>query len=143
MHTGVRCTLAPMPAELEERFIGLPVDDYGDGLLVVHAKTHKARRRGLSRLDALAPELALHIPQCPAVHTFGMRFALDLIWLRTDGTVVRVDRNVVPRRMRFCASARSVVETVAGQADAFLAAGVGDPKRPKVRDGRASEPPAA
>jgi hypothetical protein len=30
--------------------------------------------------------------------------------------------------MRVCARARSVIETVAGQADAFLAAGVGAPE---------------
>ncbi len=111
---------------LEKRFEGLPVAEYDDGLVVVQAQTHRARRKGLSRLDALDPDHALHIPQCPAVHTFGMRFALDLIWLRTDGTVVRVDRDVAARRMRFCLRARSVVETVAGRADAFRAAGVGD-----------------
>ncbi len=114
-----------MPAELEERFVGLPIHQQAGELVVVEAKTHKARRRGLARLDALRPEHALLIPQCPAVHTFGMRFALDLIWLRKDGTVARVDRHVRPRRMRLCPRARSVVETVAGQADAFAAAGVG------------------
>jgi uncharacterized membrane protein (UPF0127 family) len=53
-----------------------------------------------------------------------MRFALDLIWLGKDGRVVRVDRSVPPSRMRICTRARSVVETLAGQADAFLAAGL-------------------
>ena len=54
-----------------------------------------------------------------------MRFDLDLIWLRRDGSVARVDRDVGPWRMRLCLRARSVVETLAGQADAFVAAGVG------------------
>jgi len=115
-----------MPADLEERFAGLPVTEHRDGLAVVQAQTHSSRRRGLARLDALAPDHALHIPHCPAVHTFGMRFALDLIWLRKDGSVARVDRDVGARRMRFCPRARSVVETVAGQADSFVAAGVGE-----------------
>ena len=113
-----------MPAQLEERFAGLPTTEYEGGLVVVEARTHRARRRGLSRLGALAPEHALHIPQCPAVHTIGMRFALDLIWLRGDGQVVRVDRNVRPWRIRLCRRARSVIETNSGRADAFLAAGV-------------------
>jgi hypothetical protein len=116
-----------MPADLEERFTGLPVAEHAGGLVVIEAQTHKSRRRGLSRLDELAPDHALHIPQCPAVHTFGMRFALDLIWLAKDGSVVRIDRDVGPRRMRLCARAKSVVETVAGRADAFVAAGVGAP----------------
>jgi hypothetical protein len=41
--------------------------------------------------------------------------------------VVRVDRDVPPRRMRTCMRARSVVEVAAGRADAFLAAGLADP----------------
>jgi uncharacterized membrane protein (UPF0127 family) len=68
------------------------------------------------------PDVALHIPRCRSVHTFGMRFALDLIWLGADGGVVRVDRVVPPRRLRSCRAARSVVEVAAGRADDFLAA---------------------
>ena len=117
--------LRAMPAQLQARFAGLPVTEPGDGLVVIEAQTHKSRRRGLSRLESLDPAHALHIPQTPGVHTFGMRFALDLIWLDGRGHTVRVDRDVPPRRMRLCLRARSVVETNAGQADAFLAAGVG------------------
>jgi uncharacterized membrane protein (UPF0127 family) len=108
----------------DPRFDGLPRRELRDGRVVIEAQTRRSRRRGLAKLDLLGPEQALHIPQCPAVHTFGMRFALDLIWLAKDGTVVRVDRDVPRGRMRICARARSVIETVAGQADAFLAAGL-------------------
>ena len=48
-----------------------------------------------------------------------MRFPLDLIWLGKDGQVVRVDPAVPPRRLKFCAKARSVVEANAGTADAL------------------------
>lgn len=63
-----------------------------------------------------------------------MRFALDLIWLDKGGAVVRVDRAVPPRRLRLCVRARSVVETVAGNADAFVSGGVGTgaPRRPAI-----------
>ncbi|MDQ6835627.1 MAG: DUF192 domain-containing protein [Actinomycetota bacterium] len=112
-------------AELDDRFGELPISKLGAGLWVIEARTHKSRRRGLSHLDVLPADHGLHIPQTPSVHTFGMRFALDLIWLAKDGAVVRVDRGVQPRRIRVCLSARSVVETMAGQSDAFLAAGLG------------------
>jgi uncharacterized membrane protein (UPF0127 family) len=52
---------------------------------------------------------ALHIPRCRSVHTFGMRFALDLVWLDADGRVVRVDRGVPPWRVRRCRAARGGV----------------------------------
>ena len=112
-------------AELDQRFRGLPVTDLPDGLRLIEARSRRSRRRGLSRLDTLPPDVALHIPGTPSVHTFGMRFSLDLIWLRKDGTVARVDRNIGPRRVATCLKARSVVETTAGAADRFLTAGVG------------------
>jgi uncharacterized protein len=112
--------------QLDERFHDLAVTELPEGLRVLKARSRKSRRLGLARLDALAPGYALHIPQTPSVHTFGMRFALDLIWLRKDGGVARVDRDVGPRKLKFCGGARSVVETRAGDADAFIAAGVGE-----------------
>ncbi|MGH2858122.1 MAG: DUF192 domain-containing protein [Solirubrobacteraceae bacterium] len=106
----------------DDRFRGLPQRGLAGGLVVIEARTHRSRRRGLSRLDALPERHALHIPGTPSVHTFGMRFALDLVWLARDGAVVRVDHAVAPRRLRTCLRARSVVETRAGEGDAFHAA---------------------
>ena len=80
--------------------------------------------KGLARLDAMPERLALHIPRCRSVHTFTMRFPLDLIWLDKAGNVVRVDPNVPPRRLKLCFEARSIVEANAGTADRFVAAGL-------------------
>jgi uncharacterized membrane protein (UPF0127 family) len=113
-----------MSAEHLKRFEGLPRQTLSDGRIVVEAATHTAKRRGLAKLDALPPDLAMHFPKCTAIHTFGMRFPLDLIWLARDGSLVRVDRDVAPKRMRTCRQAASVVETLSGEADAFLAAGL-------------------
>lgn len=103
----------------------LPSHPLAGGLTLARADTRSQRARGLARLDSMPPTSALHLPRCRSVHTFGMRFDLDLIWLDTRGSPVRVDRAVTPRRMRTCLTARSVVETNAGEADAFLAAGLG------------------
>lgn len=105
------------------RFDGLPAHELGDHRVVV-ASTRAARMRGLARLDALPEGTALHIPRCRSVHTFTMRFPLDLIWLDAEGRPVRVDRGVPARRMKGCRRARSVVECDAGAADGFLAAGL-------------------
>ena len=113
-----------MSAPGSERFDGLPRRELAGGRVVIEAATGRSRRLGLARLDALAPDQALHIPKCPAVHTFTMRFALDLIWLDRNGGVVRVDRDVAPNRMRICTRAKSVVETLAGEADGYLQSGL-------------------
>ena len=107
----------------ERRLGRLPARELRDGLRVHDARGLRARRRGLGGLAELPAERALRL-RCRAVHTFTMCFALDLIWLGPDGAVVRVDRDVPPRRHRGCARARAVVETRAGWADRFISAGV-------------------
>ena len=91
------------------------------GLRVYEACSPRARALGLAFIDRIPPGNALHICRCRRVHTFGMRFELDLIWLDAGGAVVAVDLRVAPRRMRSCISARSVLETRAGEAERFLA----------------------
>ncbi|HVH20321.1 MAG TPA: DUF192 domain-containing protein [Myxococcota bacterium] len=107
----------------ERRLGRLPASDLGDGLCVHEARGMNARRRGLGGLRSLPEDRALRL-RCRAVHTFTMRFALDLIWLDREGGVIRVDRDVPPRCHRGCAGARAVVETRAGCADRFIRAGV-------------------
>lgn len=63
------------------------------------------RLRGL----AFAPPAVLLIERCRSVHTFGMRYPLDLYWLAGE-RIVRVDHGVPPRRVRTCLRARSVLE---------------------------------
>ena len=106
------------------RLDGLPGRDLPGGLRIAEAHTRAARLKGLAKLDAMPATVALHIPKCWSVHTFTMRFPLDLIWLARDGSVVRVDENVPPRRLRTCVRARSVVECNAGAARAFVDAGL-------------------
>ncbi|MBO0767405.1 MAG: DUF192 domain-containing protein [Solirubrobacterales bacterium] len=104
---------------LDKRFDGLPTRELAGGLTLIDAKTHKSRRRGLGGLESLPPEQALQIPTS-SVHTFSMKFPLDLIWLSRDGTVVRVDREIPRGKMRACFKAKSVIEVAAGHADAFV-----------------------
>ena len=101
----------------------LPAVDLGGGLRLHEARGMAARRRGLGGLDDLPADRALWL-RARAVHTFTMRFPLDLVWLGRDGAVVRVDRGVPPRRHAACWGARTVVETRAGAADRFISAGV-------------------
>ena len=78
-----------------------------NGVDLVIARSPVARLRGLIGRSG---DVALLLPRCRSVHTFGMRFALDLVWLDGAGRVVRIDRGVRPWRVRSCRAARSVLE---------------------------------
>lgn len=54
------------------------------------ATTGRQRRRGLRGRDGL--EGALVIPRCRWVHTFGVRFPIDVAYVDEDGVVVKVVR---------------------------------------------------
>ena len=54
---------------------------------------------GLMGRRPLGPEEALLLDPCRAIHTWFMRFPLDLIFLDADQRVVRLVRNVKPWRM--------------------------------------------
>ena len=79
------------------------------------AATVRARLMGLAGLRA-PPPCGLLLLRTRSVHTFGMRFALDLVWLDARGRVVRVDAAVPPRRLRSCRAARAVIELPVGEA---------------------------
>ena len=64
---------------------------------------------------------ALLIPRCRSVHTFGMRFTLDLIWLDGLGGVLALDERVPPRRVRSVRAAAAVIETAAGSGEQLAA----------------------
>jgi hypothetical protein len=56
----------------------------------------------------------LWIVPCEAVHTFRMRFALDLVFVDRKLRVKKVKSNVLPGRVAACLSAHSVIELAAG-----------------------------
>jgi uncharacterized protein len=72
------------------------------------------RRKGLLGRDGLAAGEGLWIVPCESVHTFGMRFPIDLIYLDRDRKVKKVRSGVPPWRLSACLSAHSVLELVTG-----------------------------
>ncbi|HWO46592.1 MAG TPA: DUF192 domain-containing protein [Solirubrobacterales bacterium] len=79
------------------------------------AKGFRTRLRGLSRLDRSEAGPGLLIPRCSSVHTFGMRFCLDLYFLDREGRVVGVRRRVPPRRVVWQRGAAAVLEIPSAQ----------------------------
>ena len=76
------------------------------------------RMRGLLGRDKLPPGHALHIKPCGSIHTLGMKFTLDLIFLDQNYHVVNIVRDVVPLRMVMGGKhAASVIELESGWFD--------------------------
>ena len=91
----------------------------GGAVLVAHAERAEnfwRRAIGLLGHKHLPPGAGLWITSCGSVHTCGMRFALDLLFLDCDGRVVCQVRNVRPWRFFVAGGARavSVLELAAG-----------------------------
>lgn len=75
-----------------------------------------SRRRGLLGRDGLAPGHALVIAPTSLVHTFRMRFPIDIVFAARDGRVVKIREAVPARRIAGALGAFAVVEMAAGQA---------------------------
>jgi uncharacterized membrane protein (UPF0127 family) len=72
------------------------------------------RNKGLLGRSGLEPGEGLWITPCEAVHTFGMRFPIDLVYVDRAKRVRKVRSSVRPWRMSACLSAHSVVELASG-----------------------------
>jgi uncharacterized protein len=73
-----------------------------------------SRRKGLLGRDSLPDGSALIIAPCQAIHTFSMRFAIDVMFVSKDGLVLKVRQAVPPRRIAVALRAFAVVELPAG-----------------------------
>lgn len=55
-------------------------------------------------------------PRCRDLHSFGMRFPLDIVWINDRGTIQDIRRNIHPQHIiRGPKSARHVFEVKAGR----------------------------
>ncbi|HEY7256205.1 MAG TPA: DUF192 domain-containing protein [Solirubrobacterales bacterium] len=70
----------------------------------------RSRVLGLALLDRERAGAGLLIPRCRSVHTFGMRFPLDVHFLDEHGRAIAVHRCVPPNRVRSERRAVAVLE---------------------------------
>ena len=82
------------------------------------AETSEKRRTGLLKHDRLDPGQGLWIVPCESVHSFFMKFAIDLVYLDRNRKVRKVRHRMVPWRVSACLSAHSILELPAGAAAA-------------------------
>jgi uncharacterized membrane protein (UPF0127 family) len=75
------------------------------------------RMKGLLGKRELVAGEGLLIQPAPSIHTFFMRFPIDVVFLSKNGEVMKVAADVGPWRMRSCRRAFAVLELAAGEAE--------------------------
>jgi hypothetical protein len=82
---------------------------------IVRAETLFARTAGLLGRSRLDDDEGMFFADCAAVHTIGMRMAIDVLFLDGDGVVVHVEPSAQPWRAYVAGpGAQAVIELAAG-----------------------------
>jgi len=78
------------------------------------ADSASTRNKGLLGRERLAPGEGLWIRSCEVVHTFWMRFPIDLVYLDRKKRIRKLSSDVRPWRLSGCLWAHSVLELPPG-----------------------------
>ena len=78
------------------------------------ADTSAKRRTGLLNHKGLAPGEGLWIVPCEGVHTFAMKFPIDVVFLNRKRKILKIRPNMVRGRIALSLMAHSVLELPAG-----------------------------
>jgi len=81
------------------------------------ADTSAKRKTGLLKHAQLEPGEGLWIAPCEAVHTFMMKFPIDVVFLNRKRKILKVRPNMVRSRIAISFLAHSVLELPAGTLD--------------------------
>ena len=82
-------------------------------VIASHAKTFFSRLRGLLGKKPLESTEGLLITPCSQVHTIGMRYPLDVVYLDKNGVVVKCVENLRPFRLSAARGAKHTLELAA------------------------------
>ena len=82
------------------------------------ANESKTRREGLLKRTELPEGEGLLITPCEAIHTFGMKFPIDVVFFDRNKKVRKIAHSVPRNRIAFCFSAQTALELPAGTAQA-------------------------
>lgn len=81
------------------------------------ATTFSQRLIGLLGRKSISGDYAFCLANCNSVHMFGMRFAIDVIYLNRQDQIVKLVKNLRPWRVSMARSAVKVIETKSGMCD--------------------------
>ena len=84
------------------------------------ADTSRTRKIGLLKHARLEAGEGLWITPCEAVHTIGMKFPIDVVFLSKKRKVLKIRREMKKWRMAVCLRGHSVLELPAGMCQKAL-----------------------
>jgi len=89
------------------------------GIVIAHkviwAKTSSERRRGLLGRSSLNSAEGIYLAPCEWVHTFRMRFPIDVAFISAGGLILAVHHSLKPNRLsKFVLRAEGALELSAG-----------------------------
>lgn len=112
---GGRDFASAVAAGMTLRFLNEIGEDVADSVRV--AATDHARRRGLLDRESLPANEGLLLSPGGSIHTFGMRFAIDVLFLDQDVQILKCVRFLQPWRIAFAPpGTRYVLEIAEGTA---------------------------
>ena len=89
-------------------------------LNIKYADSFFKRFRGLMFRKSMPENEALLIVPCNQIHTFNMKFAIDVVYLSKENKVVFIDENIKPGKVcKPCKNANAVLELNSGMAKKF------------------------
>jgi len=88
---------------------------------IVLATRFLDRLKGLLGKDSLSPGQGLLIRPCKGIHTFFMKFPIDVVFLDKENLVIAFIENLPPNRLTtIYRTAHSVLELPAGSLDSKI-----------------------
>jgi uncharacterized protein len=78
------------------------------------ADSSSKRRTGLLKHTSLLPGEGLWIAPCEGVHTWGMKYLIDVVFLSKKRQVIKIRKDMDKRGIALCLWAHSVLELPAG-----------------------------
>ncbi len=98
------------------------MDLYHNNKLIVKniklANNYKSKLQGLLKCKS-ANDCFIYIPACNMIHTFFMRFTIDIVMLDNKGKVIYLKKKLKPFRVAGCLKAKDTVELKEGSIDEF------------------------
>lgn len=88
---------------------------YADNFCLEVFKTSNSfdRMRGLLFRPRLKENQAMLIDRCNSIHTFGMSYNIDVVYLDKLSRIIKIVKDIKPWRMSACWQAKNTLELLA------------------------------